>query len=100
MKEQKVSEIIGKDKSVEKYTQWSEEVIEISRKYCGKTGKMSMWKASRKLNKAKKHVTKELKNHLAKDKIEILKIRKRLIIEAMEKAKRNKMRSEVDEAVK
>ena len=59
-----------------------------------------MWKASRKLNKAKKYVTKELKNRLAKDKIEKLKIRKRLIIEAMEKAKRNKMRSEVDEAVK
>ena len=85
MKEQKVSEIIGKDNFVEKYTHWSEEVIEVPRKYCGKTSKRSMWKASRKLNKTKKHATKELKNHLAKDKIEKLKIRKRLVIEAMEK---------------
>ena len=86
LKKQKVSEIIGEVNFVEKHTHWSEEVLRKDR---------SVWKVSRKLNKAKKHVTKELKNHLAKDKIEKLKIRKRLIIEVMEKAKRNKVRSEV-----
>ena len=96
----KISETIEEDKFVESYTKWNNEVMRIVDECSIKRKKGKGWKINRRLQKAKKNVSKALKaQHLDKEEIRILKIRKNLINEYMEKEHWKKNHQHVCEEV-
>ena len=86
IQEKKISDIISKDNFVETYSQWSETVMETVSECSSRRKKSRGWKVHRKLQVIKKRIGKELKDqNLTKEEVRILKIRRSLIDEYMEK---------------
>ena len=91
IKEEKISEILNKNKFEKSYSQWSKKVIGIVEECSNKKKKNKGWKVNRKLEAAKKRVTRELKVHgIDKEEIRILKVEKNLIAEHIEREKQKK----------
>ncbi len=86
LQQEQISETIKEDNFVETYTKWNDDVMRIVEECSSKRKKSKGWKVDRKLQVAKKMIIKELKaQNLGKEEIRILKVRKNLINEHIEK---------------
>ncbi len=86
MEQEKISETIDEDDFVKSYTKWNDDIIRMVDECSTRKKKSKGWKINRKLQAAKKLVVKALKGkNVDKEEVRILKIRKNLISEYMEK---------------
>ena len=95
----KISNIIDDRCIKTTYTEWNDEVLKIKRRCSKKTKLRRKWKVNRKLTAAKKSITRELKQRTDKLTVEMLKVRRRIIIEQIEEEEKKHQYSRVNKVV-
>ena len=95
----KISNLIDDRNIEESYKEWSKTIMKIKESCSKKVKIRRSWKVNRKLTTEKKRIARELRKNLDKTQIQILKSRKKMILEEIEEEEKKKEYARITKVV-